>query len=99
MDMELMRYMMDKTSGHGLCMDLTMGVCILDHYKTSGGFLVDEFRKLIGNNYGKVMESFIKQRLITVNGDSILVTREFYSLRARAEAHFEKDYSGVITVF
>lgn len=99
MDMEMTRYMFDKLGSHPLAMDITMGICLIDHYKTSGGFLTIEFEKVIGENHGKVMESLESQRLIEVVGEMIFVTKQIYNLRARAEQHFGKVYCDVITVF
>ncbi|MGL5717624.1 MAG: hypothetical protein ACRCX2_31710 [Paraclostridium sp.] len=99
MDMELIRYMYDKTGKHSLSMDLVMGISVIDHYKTAGGFMVEEFNKIVGKNSGKILEALMKQRLITINEGVIFVTREIYSLRARAEDHFESRYSGVVTMF
>ncbi|MGL6099847.1 MAG: hypothetical protein ACRC0G_09520 [Fusobacteriaceae bacterium] len=92
MDMVLTKYMFDKLNSHGLAMDITMGVCILDNYKDSGGFLVIEFKRLVGVNYGVVMDNLIKQGLMITDGVTIVVTNKIKALKDRAEKHYDKTY-------
>lgn len=99
MDMGLMKYMVDKTKGHKLSMDIIMGLSVVMHYEASGGLLICEFSKLIGENYKQVMESLEKQNVIIVKDGNIFVGNGLPELKNRASKYFNENYGDIITVF
>lgn len=96
--MELMRYMIDKTGKHKMSMDIIMGLNIAFHYNVSGGLKLDEFKKLVGDNYMEVLNVLTKQNILCVVGDIIKII-DLKSITQRANAYFNENYGDIIVDF
>ncbi|MGL5767929.1 MAG: hypothetical protein ACRCX8_20015 [Sarcina sp.] len=99
MDMKTLKYLIDKLGKHKLAMDIIMGVSMAFHYESSGGLLKSEFESVIGENYGSVMESLVKNGTIYIDGDMVCIGSGLQELKKRAEEHFSVTKGEVIDVF